>query len=137
MERKSSSTKRAKRQTAKTTKMNRKLVLKQHNEEIISEEELENRGGIVGNKTEYFNMYLRMYFGKHLHYHHLKTLSDLAEYIYYKQELYHSKHNGFKLMEYSSILTELSALSKFEQELLKEEKEEKRIDANRYKSKKS
>lgn len=46
--------------------------------------------------------------------------------------MYYPKHNGFKLMEYSSILTELSTLSKSEQKLLKEQKEESKMNAQKY-----
>ena len=131
---KNSSPKETKRQTKMIEKMGKKRIQRQYNDEIISEEELENRGGIVGSKVEYLNLHLKMYFEKHLYYHHLKTLSDLALYIYREKKLYYSKHNGFKLMEYSSILTELSTLSKSEQELLEEQKEESRMKTKKYKN---
>lgn len=133
---KNSSPKGAKRQTKMIEKMGKKRIQRHYNDEIISEEELENRGGIIGNKVEYLNLHLKKFFEKHLYYHHLKTLSDLALYIYREKKLYYSKHNGFKLMEYSSILTELSTLSKSEQKLLKEQKEESRMNTQKYKNRK-
>ena len=129
---KKSSSKGTKRQTKKNEKMAKKRVQEQCKNEIISREELENRGGLVGSKTEYLNLHLKKFLEIHLYYHHLKTLSDLAQYIYNEKKLYYPKHNGFKLMEYSSILTELSTLSKSEQKLLKEQKEESKMNAQKY-----
>lgn len=136
MESKKPSPKGTKKQTEMSKKMSKKCLQKLHNNEIISKEELENRGGIVGSKVEYLNLHLKMYFQEHLHYHYLKTLSDLALYIYLDKKLYYSTHNGFKLMEYSSILTELSTLSKSEQELLKEQEEESKMRTKKYKNRK-
>ena len=79
---KKSSSKGTKRQTKKNEKMAKKRVQEQCKNEIISREELENRGGLVGSKTEYLNLHLKKFLEKHLYYHHLKTLSDLAQYIY-------------------------------------------------------
>ncbi|SHF17275.1 protein of unknown function, B. Theta Gene description [Bacteroides faecichinchillae] len=129
---KKSSPKGTKKQTKMIEKMAKKRVQKQYKNEIISREELENRGGLVGSKIEYLNLHLKKFLEKHLYYHHLKTLSDLALYIYHEKKLYYSKHNGFKLMEYSSILTELSTLSKSEQKLLKEQKEESKMNTKKY-----
>lgn len=45
---KNSSPKGAKRQTKMIEKMSKKRIQRHYNDEIISEEELENRGGIIG-----------------------------------------------------------------------------------------
>lgn len=107
----------------------------QYKEEIISEEELNNRGGICGDTTYYLTMHLIIFFDGYVIYHHSKKLIDLAQFIYNLKTLYIPKHGGYKLMELSSIITELAALKKPVEEKYEQEKEEKRRMAEKFKSK--
>ena len=87
---------------------------KHSKEEIISEEELDNRIAIDGDIRLYFTMYLK---------------------IYDQKVLYIHKHGGYKLMELSSIHAELGALKKPVEEEYMKEKKEKREQAEKVKSK--
>lgn len=108
---------------------------RQHKEEIISKEELNDRGGICGDTTYYLTMHLIIFFDGYVIYHHSKKLIDLAQFIYNLKTLYIPKHGGYKLMELSSIITELAALKKSVEEKYEQEKEEKRRIAEKLKSK--
>ena len=103
---------------------------RQSKEEIISEEELENRIAISGDIRLYLTMHLRIFIDGYFH-HPKKKLINLAKYIYDQKVLYIHKHGGYKLMELSSIHAELAALKKsVEEEYMKEKKEKE----NRLKS---
>lgn len=78
--------------------------------EIISEEELEKRGGLTGDETALFTVYLQKFEEGNVHMGHSKKLKDLAKQIYKKEHLYVSKQGGYKLMEISSIKTKLSVI---------------------------
>ena len=104
---------------------------RQTKEEIISEEELENRIAISGDIRLYLTMHLRIFIDGYFHHPKKKKLINLAKYIYDQKVLYIHKHGGYKLMELSSIHAELAALKKsVEEEYMKEKKEKE----NRLKS---
>ena len=93
-------------------------------EEIISEEELDNRIAIDGDIRLYFTMYLKIFIDGHFRHPKKRKLINLAQYIYDQKVLYIHKHDGYKLMELSSIHAELGALKKpVEEEYMKEKKE--------------
>ena len=100
-------------------------------EEIISEEELENRIAISGDIRLYLTMHLRIFIDGYFHHPKKRKLINLAQYIYDQKVLYIHKHGGYKLMELSSIHAELGALRK----PVEEEKKEKREQAEKIKSK--
>ena len=95
-------------------------------EEIISEEELDNRIAIDGDIRLYFTMYLKIFIDGHFRHPKKRKLINLAQYIYDQKVLYIHKHDGYKLMELSSIHAE--------EEYMKEKKE-KREQAEKIKSK--
>ena len=97
---------------------------RQSKEEIISEEELENRIAISGDIRLYLTMHLRIFIDGYFHHPKKKKLINLAQYIY-----------GYKLMELSSIHAELAALKKSVEEEYMKEKKEKREQAEKLKSK--
>ena len=104
---------------------------RQSKEEIITEEELENRIAISGDIRLYLTMHLRIFIDGYFHHPKKKKLINLAKYIYDQKVLYIHKHGGYKLMELSSIHAELAALKKsVEEEYMKEKKEKE----NRLKS---
>ena len=104
---------------------------RQSKEEIISEEELENRIAISGDIRLYLTMHLRIFIDGYFHHPKKKKLINIAKYIYDQKVLYIHKHGGYKLMELSSIHAELAALKKsVEEEYMKEKKEKE----NRLKS---
>lgn len=112
-----------------------KLVVNQQHEEIISETELHTRNGIVKGKKDYLNLYLQFFFEEEVICDHPRTIQRLAKFIYSEKKLYVHKENGYKLMEFSSILTDLNMLSKPVQEKLEEQKEKakkKRKKRNSY-----
>ena len=101
-----------------------KAPRRQSKEEIISEEELENRIAISGDIRLYLTMHLRIFIDGYFHHPKKKKLINLAQYIYDQKVLYIHKHGGYKLMELSSIHAELGALRKpVEEEYMKEKKE--------------
>ena len=104
-------------------------------EEIISEEELENRIAISGDIRLYLTMHLRIFIDGYFHHPKKKKLINLAQYIYDQKILYIHKHGGYKLMEFSSIHAELAALKKPVEEEYMKEKKEKREQAEKVKSK--
>ena len=104
-------------------------------EEIISEEELENRIAISGDIRLYLTMHLRIFIDGYFHHPKKKKLINLAQYIHNQKVLYIHKHNGYKLMELSSIHAELGALRKSVEEEYMREKKEKREQAEKVKSK--
>ena len=81
-------------------------------EEIISEEELDNRIAIDGDIRLYLTMYLKIFIDGHFRHPKKKKLINMAQYIYDQKVLYIHKHDGYKLMEFSSIHAELAALKK-------------------------
>ena len=104
-------------------------------EEIISEEELDNRIAIDGDIRLYFTMYLKIFIDGHFRHPKKRKLINLAQYIYDQKVLYIHKHDGYKLMELSSIHAELAALKKSVEEEYMKEKKEKREQAEKLKSK--
>ena len=104
-------------------------------EEIISEEELDNRIAIDGDIRLYLTMHLRIFIDGYFHHPKKKKLINLAQYIYDQKILYIHKHGGYKLMEFSSIHAELAALKKPVEEEYMKEKKEKREQAEKVKSK--
>ena len=105
---------------------------RQSKEEIISEEELENRIAISGDIRLYLTMHLRIFIDGYFHHPKKKKLINLAKYIYDQKVLYIHKHGGYKLMELSSIHAELAALKKVCRRRIYER--EKRKKENRLKS---
>ena len=95
----------------------------QHKEEIISEEEMERRNGISGDTILYLTMFLKP-----------RKLISLALFIHQQEILYIRKRGGYKLMEFSSIHTELAALKKTVEKQCEEEIMEKRKKAEKFKS---
>lgn len=89
--------------------------------EIISRDELEKRGGLTGDTTAFLTVYLQKFEEGEVHVNYSKKLKDLAEHIYEKEILYISKHGGYKLMEVSSIETELSVIRRAKREQQEEE----------------
>ena len=108
---------------------------RQSKEEIISEEELDNRIAIDGDIRLYLTMHLRIFIDGYFHHPKKKKLINLAQYIHNQKVLYIHKHNGYKLMELSSIHAELGALRKSVEEEYMREKKEKREQAEKVKSK--
>ena len=108
---------------------------RQSKEEIITEEELENRIAISGDIRLYLTMHLRIFIDGYFHHPKKKKLINLAQYIHNQKVLYIHKHNGYKLMELSSIHAELGALRKSVEEEYMREKKEKREQAEKVKSK--
>lgn len=101
--------------------------------EIISRDELEKRGGLTGDETALFTVYLQKFDQGDVHIGYSKKLKDLAEYIYEKENLYIPKHGGYKLMEVSSIETELSVIRRANREQREEEeKQAKEKPSNKY-----
>ena len=112
-----------------------KAPRRQSKEEIISEEELENRIAISGDIRLYLTMHLRIFIDGYFRHPKKRKLINLAQYIYDQKVLYIHKHGGYKLMELSSIHAELGALRKPVEEEYMKEKKEKREQAEKIKSK--
>lgn len=122
--------KKAPKKEAKTPVKNNGRKLKKNSNkrlkgEIISEDELERRGGLTGDETDLFTAYLQKFDKGEIHMGYSKKLKDLAKLIYEKELLYVPKKGGYKLMEISSIETELSVIRR----TLREQREEKERQA--------
>ena len=101
--------------------------------EIISKDELEERGGLTGDATALLTVYLQKFEEGEAHIHYSKKLKDLAEHIHEKETLYIHKHGGYKLMEVSSIETELCVIRRARREQLEEEERQAKEKArNKY-----
>ena len=101
--------------------------------EIISKDELEERGGLTGDATALLTVYLQKFEEGEAHIHYSKKLKDLAEHIHEKEILYIHKHGGYKLMEVSSIETELCVIRRASREQLEEEERQAKEKArNKY-----
>ena len=101
--------------------------------EIISKDELEERGGLTGDATALLTVYLQKFEEGEAHIHYSKKLKDLAEHIHEKEILYIHKHGGYKLMEISSIETELCVIRRDRREQLEEEERQAKEKArNKY-----
>ena len=101
--------------------------------EIISKDELEERGGLTGDATALLTVYLQKFEEGDAHIHYSKKLKDLAEHIHEKEILYIHKHGGYKLMEVSSIETELCVIRRARREQLEEEERQAKEKArNKY-----
>lgn len=119
-------TKRETKTRVKNNAQNRKKSGSRHPKgEIISAEELEKRGGLTGDETALFTVYLQKFDKGEIHMGYSKKLKDLAKLIYEKELLYVPKKGGYKLMEISSIETELSVI----RGTLREQREEKERQA--------
>lgn len=119
-------TKRVTKTRVKNNAQNRKKSGVRHPKgEIISAEELEKRGGLTGDETALFIVYLQKFDKGEIHMGYSKKLKDLAKLIYEKEHLYVPKQGGYKLMEISSIETELSVI----RGTLREQREEKERQA--------
>ena len=66
---------------------------RQSKEEIISEEELENRIAISGDIRLYLTMHLRIFIDGYFHHPKKKKLINLAQYIYDQKVLWKSTGN--------------------------------------------
>ncbi|ANU57706.1 DUF4119 family protein [Bacteroides caecimuris] len=106
----------------------------QHKEEIISEEEMERRNGISGDTILYLTMFLKLFFYGFFFCQKPRKLISLALFIHRQEILYIRKRGGYKLMEFSSIHTELAALKKTVEKQCEEEIMEKRKKAEKFKS---
>ena len=101
--------------------------------EIISKDELEERGGLTGDATALLTVYLQKFEEGEALIHYSKKLKDLAEHIHEKEILYIHKHGGYKLMEVSSIETELCVIRRARREQLEEEERQAKEKArNKY-----
>lgn len=101
--------------------------------EIISKDELEERGGLTGDATALLTVYLQKFEEGEAHIHYSKKLKDLAEHIHEKEILYIHKHGGYKLMEVNSIETELCVIRRARREQLEEEEKQAKEKArNKY-----
>ena len=83
------------------------------------------RGGLTGDETALFTVYLQKFDKGDVHMKYSKKLKDLAKHIHEKEHLYVPKQGGYKLMEVSSIETELSVI----RGVLREQQEEKERQA--------
>lgn len=81
-------------------------------EEIISEEELDNRIAILRRISVFIHHVFKIFIDGHFRHPKKRKLINLAQYIYDQKVLYIHKHDGYKLMELSSIHAELGALRK-------------------------
>lgn len=108
---------------------------RQQKEEIISKEELENREGISGDTTVVLIALLKVFLDGDFISCNSTKLIGLAKYIYKHKILYTPKHDGYKLMELSSISAELGALRKSVEKEYTKDKEEKRKTEKILKSK--
>lgn len=101
--------------------------------EIITRDELEKRGGLTGDATALLTVYLQKFEEGEAHIHYSKKLKDLAKHIHEKEILYIPKHGGYKLMEVSSIETELCVIRRARREQLEEEEKQAKEKAkNKY-----
>ena len=93
----------------------------------------EKRGGLTGDATAFLTVYLQKFEEGEAHIHYSKKLKDLAEHIHEKEILYIPKHGGYKLMEVSSIETELCVIRRARRERLEEEERQAKEKArNKY-----
>lgn len=101
--------------------------------EIISEEELEKRGGLTGDETALLTVYLQKFEVGDVHMEHSKKLKDLAKQIHKREHLYVSKQGGYKLMEISSIETKLSVIrGTLREQREEEERQAKKKGSNKF-----
>lgn len=114
----------SKKQVRNDAKKSKKRIPEHHKQEIISEEEVEKRKGFTGDHTEILSAFLHKLDGNESHLNFSKKLKDLATYIYEMKILYVHRKGEFKLMELSSIDTELSNIRRAERERMEELKEE-------------
>lgn len=122
---KNSSKKRVDKQTTKREGKRCKHSVIQQHEEIISKEELEQRGGGIIDETKaYLSLLLRCFYEGHIICCQIKTIRSLAQFIHNQRILYIHKNGGYKSLEISSIITELNVMSLLIQEELKKEKEQ-------------
>ena len=113
-----------KNQARKDSQKSKKGTTDYHKMEIIDIDELEERNGFTGDCTPILSAFLQKFDHREGHINYSKKLKDLAIYIYEKEMLYIPKHGGYKLMEVSSIETELSNLRTAQKELQKSREEE-------------
>lgn len=104
----------------------------QDSEELIDQAELERRGGIIGNKTYHIIAYLRSYYEGNIKYEHVKNLTELAEYIYQRKEMYVSTHHRYRLMKFRSISDYVHGLSRQVMQDIEREKKYKENYNSKY-----
>ena len=86
-----------------------------------------------GDATAFLTVYLQKFEEGEAHIHYSRKLKDLAEHIHEKEILYIPKHGGYKLMEVSSIETELCVIRRARRERLEEEERQaKERTINKY-----
>lgn len=104
----------------------------QDSEELIDQAELERRGGIIGNKTYHIIAYLRSYYEGKIQYEHIKNLTELAEYIYQRKEMYVHTHHRYRLMKFRSISDYVHSLSRQVMQDIEREKKYKEDYNSKY-----
>ena len=104
----------------------------QDDDEIIDINEVRRRKGITGEKKFFFIACLRSFYEDEEFRFSVKSLTGLASYIAGWRIFYVNTHHGYRLMKYSSILSEIHGLS----EIANREKEEKKHYKSKYYSKK-
>ena len=97
----------------------------QDDDEIIDINEVRRRKGITGEKKFFFIACLRSFYEDEEFRFSVKSLTGLASYIAGWRIFYVNTHHGYRLMKYSSILSEIHGLSKKTREIANREKEEK------------
>ena len=108
----------------------------QDDDEIIDINEVRRRKGITGEKKFFFIACLRSFYEDEEFRFSVKSLTGLASYIAGWRIFYVNTHHGYRLMKYSSILSEIHGLSKKTREIANLEKEEKKHYKSKYYSKK-
>ena len=84
----------------------------QDDDEIIDINEVRRRKGITGEKKFFFIACLRSFYEDEEFRFSVKSLTGLASYIAGWRIFYVNTHHGYRLMKYSSILSEIHGLSK-------------------------
>ena len=108
----------------------------QDDDEIIDINEVRRRKGITGEKKFFFIACLLSFYEDEEFRFSVKSLTGLASYIAGWRIFYVNTHHGYRLMKYSSILSEIHGLSKKTREIANREKEEKKHYKSKYYSKK-
>lgn len=107
----------------------------QDNEEIIDATELKHRNGITGDKTYHFIAYIRSFHEDNLFRESVKNLTGLARYIAQEGKFYTCTHNGYRLMKFSSISSDIHYLNREIMQVMEKERIEKERYNKQYKSK--
>ncbi|WP_354667556.1 DUF4119 family protein [Bacteroides fragilis] len=99
--------------------------------EVVSLEEVIQKGGITGDKTDYLKGMLKSYFKKNVFHSYGSGLLGLAFYIFSQKILYKPEKNGYKLIKISTILSEISAISTTAKAEIDEDIKLKKIEKRR------